>query len=52
VVKSGDTLTGIADRIYGDAAAWYDILAANAAQIEDSDRISPGQELLLPVRQH
>ena len=48
VVKSGDTLSKIADELLGDAARWSEILAANEDEIADPDAIQPGQELKIP----
>ncbi|MBI1250738.1 MAG: LysM peptidoglycan-binding domain-containing protein [Alphaproteobacteria bacterium] len=50
-VAHGDTLSRIAQRIYGDAAQAAAIGAANADQISDPDRIYAGQVLRLPGRQ-
>jgi nucleoid-associated protein YgaU len=49
VVQPGDSLEGIARRLYGDAAAWPRIYAANRAAIgPDPDRLAVGLELTLP----
>lgn len=48
VVKSGDSLSKIAQRHYGDAGAWRRIFEANRDQIDDPDLIHPGQKLRLP----
>ena len=45
-VKSGDTLSKIAKRFYGDANHYHQIAAANG--IDNPDRINVGQELKLP----
>ena len=45
-VVSGDTLSGIALKLYGDANRWPDIQAANG--LANPNRIYPGQELLIP----
>jgi len=45
-VKSGDTLSKIAKRFYGDANHYHQIAAANG--IDNPDRIDVGQELKLP----
>lgn len=45
-VKSGDTLSAIAKRFYGDANHYHQIAAANG--IANPDRINVGQELKLP----
>lgn len=50
-VKSGDSLSAIAKREYGDASEWRRIFEANRDQIKDPDLIHPGQELKIPPRQ-
>lgn len=47
-VKSGDSLSAIAAREYGDAGAWRRIYEANRDKIDDPDLIHPGQELTIP----
>lgn len=47
-VKSGDSLSAIAKREYGDAGAWRVIFDANRDRIDDPDLIQPGQELKIP----
>jgi nucleoid-associated protein YgaU len=47
-VVSGDTLSGIAQKYYGDANAWPVIFEANRNQIQDPDHIFPGQVLRIP----
>lgn len=47
-VKSGDTLSAIAKREYGDAGDWRRIYEANRDQIDNPDLIHPGQELKIP----
>jgi nucleoid-associated protein YgaU len=47
-VRSGDSLSAIAKREYGDASAWRRIFEANRDQIKDPDLIHPGQELKIP----
>lgn len=48
VVERGDTLSHIAQRFYGKASGWHDIFEANRDQLEDPDRIQPGQVLKIP----
>jgi nucleoid-associated protein YgaU len=48
-VQSGDSLSKIAKREYGDAQKWHAIYAANRDKIKDPDLIHPGQELKLPA---
>jgi nucleoid-associated protein YgaU len=47
-VASGDSLSKIAKREYGDADKWRAIFDANRDKIKDPDRIYPGQVLTLP----
>jgi nucleoid-associated protein YgaU len=51
VVKSGDSLSKIAKREYGDAGAWKAIFEANKDQIKDPNLIHPGQKLKIPPKQ-
>ncbi|MGD9029449.1 MAG: LysM peptidoglycan-binding domain-containing protein [Anaerolineae bacterium] len=48
VVKSGDTLSKIAEELLGDADRWPEILAANKDKIADPNKIKPGQKLKIP----
>lgn len=48
VVRPGDTLSGIAERWFGDAGRWREIYAANRAVITDPDVIQIGWVLTLP----
>jgi nucleoid-associated protein YgaU len=48
-VKSGDTLGKIAKQMYGDAAQWKKIHAANKEKIPNPDLIHPGDELTIPA---
>jgi nucleoid-associated protein YgaU len=47
-VQSGDSLSKIAKRIYGDANKWHKIFDANRDKIKNPDLIQPGQVLTLP----
>ena len=47
-VVAGDTLSKIAKRHYGDANLWSRIFEANRDQLNDPDRIFPGQVLRIP----
>jgi nucleoid-associated protein YgaU len=49
-VKSGDSLSKIAKRVYGDAQAWRRIFDANLDVIKDPDKIYPGQKLKIPPK--
>jgi nucleoid-associated protein YgaU len=48
-VKSGDTLSQIAKDHLGDANAYMDIFNANKDQLQDPDKIKPGQVLRIPA---
>ena len=48
-VVSGDSLSKIAKRQYGDANKWKAIYEANKDKIKDPDLIYPGQVLTLPA---
>jgi nucleoid-associated protein YgaU len=48
-VVSGDSLSKIAKREYGDAQKWRQIYEANREQIKDPDLIYPGQVLTIPA---
>lgn len=48
-IEKGDTLSAIAQRFYGKARYWRQIHEANSAQIENPDRILPGQVITLPA---
>lgn len=47
-VKSGDSLSKIAQRHYGNANEWRKIYEANRDKIKDPDLIYPGQKLTIP----
>jgi nucleoid-associated protein YgaU len=47
-VKSGDTLSKISREFYGDANQYMKIFEANKGTLQDPNRISPGQELVIP----
>jgi nucleoid-associated protein YgaU len=48
-VKSGDTLSKIAKEHLGDANAYMKIFNANKDQLQDPDKIKPGQVLKMPA---
>ena len=48
VVVSGDSLSKIAKREYGDAKKWKQLFEANRDIIKDPNLIHPGQKLKLP----
>ena len=47
-VQKGDTLSHIAKQFYGKASQWNAIFDANRDQLDDPDRIQPGQVLRIP----
>jgi len=47
-VERGDTLSGIAKKVYGDAMKYMVIFKANQPMLKDPDRIYPGQVLRIP----
>jgi LysM repeat protein len=47
-VKSGDTLSGIAKSLLGDASQYPKIFEANRDVLSDPDKIKPGQVLRIP----
>ncbi|WP_243319549.1 LysM peptidoglycan-binding domain-containing protein [Geothrix sp. SG200] len=48
-VHSGDSLSKIAKRFYGDANAYLRIFEANRDQLSDPDKIQVGQTLRIPL---
>ncbi len=48
-VKAGDTLSHIAKHFYGKSSAWNTIYEANRDQLDNPDRIQPGQVLRIPA---
>jgi len=48
VVKPGDSLSKIAQQVYGNMNDWRKIYDANREIIKDPDLIHPGQTLRLP----
>ncbi len=50
VVQRGDTLSRIAAEAYQDAAAWRQIVDANAGVITNPRRLEPGSVLIIPPK--
>jgi nucleoid-associated protein YgaU len=48
VVQSGDSLSKIAQKYYGDPALYTKIFEANRDLLKDPNKISPGQKLRIP----
>lgn len=49
-VKSGDSLSKIAKREYGNANDWNRIFEANKDILKDPNKIFPGQKLKIPPK--
>ncbi len=49
VIESGDTLSAIAKRFYGNANAYGRIFEANREVIKDPNLIFPGQKIRIPL---
>ena len=49
-VKSGDSLSKIAKRIYGNGSEWKRIFEANTDVLKDPNKIFPGQKLKIPQK--
>ena len=49
-VKAGDTLSKIAEKVYGDAAKFNDIYQANKDVLNSADDIKVGQTLKIPPK--
>lgn len=47
-VQSGDTLWKISEQMYGNGSKYMKIFEANTDQLENPDRIFPGQKLVIP----
>ena len=48
-IRSGDSLSAIAKRFYGDATQWRKIYDANRDVLgDDPDKIYPGQKITIP----
>ncbi|WP_419176971.1 peptidoglycan-binding protein LysM [Desulfosediminicola sp.] len=48
-IVSGDTLSGIAKKHYGDASKYMQIFEANREVIKDPDKIYVGQKIRIPL---
>jgi nucleoid-associated protein YgaU len=51
-VQSGDTLSAISKKFYGNANDYMEIYNANRDQLTDPDKIKPGQVLKIPQHAH
>ena len=49
-VVAGDNLSKIAKHFYGNANEWKRIFDANRDQLNDPDKIKPGQMLKIPAK--
>ena len=50
VVVSGDSLSKIAKRVYGNGNEWKRIFDANQDILKDPNKIFPGQKLKIPAK--
>jgi nucleoid-associated protein YgaU len=50
VVRAGDTLARIAEKMLGDSGASTAIFNANRDQLSDPNALRPGQVLKIPAR--
>ena len=50
IIRRGDTLWRISRRVYGRGVRYSTIYLANQTQIEDPDRIWPGQVFKVPEK--
>jgi 5'-nucleotidase len=48
VVRSGETLSSIAQQYYGSANDWRKIVTVNETTIKDANKIAPGTRLIIP----
>jgi nucleoid-associated protein YgaU len=48
-IKSGDSLSAIAKKFYGDATQYPRLFEANREVIKDPDKIYPGQKIRVPM---
>jgi nucleoid-associated protein YgaU len=48
IVREGETLSSIAARYYGNAAAVRKLIEANRETVKDPDRIRPGIKIIIP----
>jgi len=48
VVQSGDSLSKISKKFYGDASSWKRIFEANKDVVKNPDLIQPGWKLRIP----
>jgi len=48
-VQPGDTLWGLAERVYGDPRGWKRIYRANAKRLPDPNILRVGQAILVPL---
>jgi nucleoid-associated protein YgaU len=48
VIRDGDILSRIADRVYGDPRKWARIWLANRDRLENPNRLKVGVRLVIP----
>ena len=49
-VKSGDTLAGIAEKVYNDRTAWRRIYQANRDKLANPNALQVGQKIIIPAK--
>jgi len=49
-VKPGDTLAGIAEKVYGSRKAWKRIYQSNRDKLANPNALQVGQELIIPAK--
>ena len=47
-IQKGDSLSKIAEKVYGDMHKWKALFEANREVIKDPDLIYPGQQIRVP----
>ncbi|MCP4452462.1 MAG: LysM peptidoglycan-binding domain-containing protein [Planctomycetes bacterium] len=48
IVRQGETLSGISQKLYGTAKRWPQILQANSDRLDAPEKIRPGMYLVIP----
>jgi outer membrane protein OmpA-like peptidoglycan-associated protein len=49
IVEKGDTLSGIAQKMYGKSFRWKYIYELNKDKIKNPNKLKPGQKILIPI---
>ncbi len=48
IVRKGDTLSGISQKLYGTSKRWPNILQANRDRLDAPEKLRPGMLLIIP----